>query len=152
MTLPFDQDVIAAAQASQSMWHVPSSVTIAQYGVESGWGKHMPPDSNNPFGIKAGGGQPFVEVSTLEWQNGRYVRMMQPFRKYESLAEAFEDHGRLLATNRVYAPAMACGINNPDGFANALTGHYATDPQYGAKLIAIMREFNLYQYDKPTVA
>jgi hypothetical protein len=32
---------------------------------------------------------------------------------------------------------------------NALTGVYATDPQYGQKLIMIMQHFNLEQYDKP---
>ena len=38
----------------------------AQWAVESAWGASMPPGSNNPFGIKAAGGQPAVESLTRE--------------------------------------------------------------------------------------
>ena len=47
--------VIRAAQASQTRWGIPASVTLAQWALESAWGSRMPPGSNNPFGIKAGG-------------------------------------------------------------------------------------------------
>jgi hypothetical protein len=36
---------------------------------------------------------------------------------------------------------------DPDAFAAALTGVYATDPDYGAKLISLMRQYDLYRYD-----
>src|ERR1022692_5235751 len=36
---------------------------------------------------------------------------------------------------------------DPNAFAAALTGVYATDPDYGAKLIGLMRLYNLYRYD-----
>jgi len=64
-TLP--PDIIAAAQSSQQKWGIPASVTIAQWALESGWGKYMPPDSNNPFGIKAVDQEPFVSASTQEY-------------------------------------------------------------------------------------
>src|SRR5262249_11445437 len=35
----------------------------------------------------------------------------------------------------------------PDAFANDLTGVYATDPEYGANLIALMKLYNLYQFE-----
>ena len=35
----------------------------------------------------------------------------------------------------------------PDAFANDLTGVYATDPEYGANLIALMKLYNLYRFD-----
>src|SRR5260370_33036146 len=35
----------------------------------------------------------------------------------------------------------------PNAFAARLTGVYGTDPDYGTKLIGIMRQHNLYRYD-----
>ena len=52
----------------------------------------------------------------------------------------------LLATGSSYKQAMA-DRRSPDAFANDLTGVYATDPNYGASLIAIMRQYNLYRFD-----
>src|ERR1700761_4107507 len=92
-------EVIEAAQASYLRWHVPVSVTLAQWVVESAWGAAMPPGSNNPFGIKAAADQPSVESATLEVINGASVTTTARFRKFASLAEAFEQHGRLLATS-----------------------------------------------------
>jgi len=43
-------------------------------------------------------------------------------------------------------------VGDPDAFANALTGIYATDPHYGRSLIALMKALNLYQYDRPARA
>ena len=59
----------------------------------------------------------------------------------------------LLATDPSYQHAMA-DRHLPDAFATDLTGVYATDPQYGSNLIAIMRLYNLYAYDSaaPTPA
>ena len=37
-------------------------------------------------------------------------------------------------------------VAGQDAFANALTGAYATDPHYGATLIALMRTYDLYRY------
>lgn len=140
------QDVIYAAQAAQKKWGVPAAVSIAQWALESGWGQHMPPGSNNPFGIKALDGQTSVNVPTREFRNGHWVTEYAPFRKYASIADAFDDHGRLLATVGAYAAARQY-IHNDAAYANALTGHYATDPHYGALLNAIIQGSNLTQYD-----
>ena len=51
-------EIIEAARASLKNWGIPPSITLAQWIVESAWGAAMPPDSNNPFGIKALEGQP----------------------------------------------------------------------------------------------
>lgn len=88
----------------------------------------MPAGSNNPFGIKAAAGQPFVEARTREVIRGEDVTIVARFRKFDSLAQAFDEHGRLLATSRAYARAMKLA-DHPDAFADALTGVYATDPR-----------------------
>jgi len=74
------------------------------------------------------------------------------FRAYASAEEAFEDHARLLATRKhadgtlIYAKAMQ-HTGDPEAFATALEGIYATQPGYGGMLIGLMRQYNLFQYD-----
>ena len=38
-------------------------------------------------------------------------------------------------------------VKDPDQFADALTGVYATDPQYGTTLKWVMDNYQLKQYD-----
>jgi hypothetical protein len=140
-------DVVDAAVASKVKWKVPASVTIAQWAVESAWGAAMPPDSNNPFGIKAVGEQPAVESPTREVLGGQSVMITAKFRKFGSLTDAFEQHGKLLATAPVYAPAMQ-KVDDPEGFADALTGVYATDPMYGTTLKYVIKSYNFTIHDK----
>jgi len=142
----FPPEVIAAAQASQKKWGIPASVTLAQWALESSFGSAMPAGSNDPFGIKAAGGQPYVMAWTHEDVGGRNVRVLAPFRKFSSINDAFDQHGRLLATAPAYAKARKVE-NNPNAFADALTGVYATDRLYGTKLKEMMARYNLYQYD-----
>jgi flagellum-specific peptidoglycan hydrolase FlgJ len=139
-------DVIAAATASRLRWNVPASVTLAQWVVESAWGGAIPPNSNNPFGIKAIADQPAVESPTREVIAGASVTVTARFRKFDSLAEAFDQHGKLLATGAVYKTAMA-RAQDPDAFADALTGVYATDPQYGFTLKWVIHNYGFVRYD-----
>lgn len=132
-------EAIAAANAAQDKYGVPAAVTLAQYQLESGNGAHMPAGSNNPFGIKAKAGQPYVEAMTTEVINGKSERVMQRFAKFDSLQDAFEAHAKLLATGGAYANARK-HADDPNAYADALTGKYATDPQYGAKLRAIIAQ------------
>jgi hypothetical protein len=138
--------VIEAAKASAQRYKVPAAVTIAQWIVESAWGSAMPPDSNNPFGIKALDDQPAVESGTWEVIDGKSVTVTARFRKFASLTDAFEAHGKLLATASPYKAAMEL-VGDPDQFADALTGVYATDPQYGTTLKWVMDNYKLKQYD-----
>lgn len=143
-------DIASAAVLSQARWKVPASITLAQWAVESAWGASMPPDSNNPFGIKAVSGQAGVDAGTREVFGGQDVSIVARFRKFETLAEAFDLHGKLLATNKVYAPAMA-QTGDPDAFADALTGVYATDPKYGYTLKWVMKNYGFGQFNSPEV-
>jgi hypothetical protein len=140
-------DVATAATASQQRWSVPASVTLAQWVVESAWGAAMPPGSNNPFGIKAGPHDPAVDSLTHEVVDGQDITITASFRKFDSLEQAFDLHGQLLATNTVYARAMQ-QARDPDAFADALTGVYATDPQYGFTLKWVMHNYGFDQFNR----
>ena len=139
-------EIIEAALASRKRWGIPPSITLAQWIVESAWGAAMPPDSNNPFGIKALEGQPAVESETREVIDGKVVTMVARFRRFASMSEAFDLHGKLLARGSPYRAAMEV-VKDPDRFADALTGVYATDPQYGTTLKWVMDNYRLRQYD-----
>jgi hypothetical protein len=127
-------------------------VTIAQAIDESAWGKsQLAADYHNLFGIKGTGPAGSVDLPTSEFYNGQWVNIDAPFRVYHNVAESIADHAELLATSGYYQRAMADrGI--PDAFANDLTGVYATDPDYGSTIIAIMKLYNLYRFDSPSTA
>jgi hypothetical protein len=142
------QEVIEAAQQTERETGVPTSATLGQWALESGFGKHTP--GNNPFGIKAREGEPYQLLWTKEKaKNGSgLVRVQQKFRKYDSLDEAFRARGKLLSKN--YPISMA-HKNDPDAFVDGLQAdpkhQYATDPNYASKVKGTMRDNDYYQYD-----
>ena len=131
---------------------MPASVTIAQAIDESGWGtSQLAANDYNLFGIKGSGPAGSVTFPTQEFENGQWVTIYAQFRVYHNVSESISDHAELLATSGYYTRAMADRAV-PDAFANDLTGVYATDPEYGANLIALMRLYNLYRFDSPTAS
>jgi hypothetical protein len=145
----FISQVAPGAIAMQSRYGVPAAVTIAQAIDESGWGQSaLAIRDHNLFGIKGTGPAGTDMLPTQEYQNGQYVTVTAPFRVYHNVAESIADHGHLLATGASYQHAMS-DRHLPDAFATDLTGVYATDPQYGSSLIAIMKLYNLYRYSAP---
>lgn len=131
---------VEAARAAQDKYGVPAAVQLAQFGLESNFGRSgLAQRSNNPFGIHAAAGQDFVWGYDTDAKGNRE---RTKFRKFSSLAEAFDEHARLLATSSAYAEARK-HTDDPMAYAAALTGHYAVDPQYGAKLQAMMRGSDL---------
>lgn len=136
--------VISAAQAGETKWRVPASVSLAQWALESGWGAHSP--GNNPFGIKAMPGYGVQTFTTHEVVHGHLVPSVARFAAFTDLAQAFECHAMLLATAAVYGPAMTA-LPDIAAFVLSMAAHYATDPQYAAKIMAIINGHNLTQYD-----
>ncbi|MCC5863292.1 MAG: flagellar assembly peptidoglycan hydrolase FlgJ [Gammaproteobacteria bacterium] len=123
---------------------VPADVLVAQAALETGWGQHMISDAAgenafNLFGIKATGrwdGRQ-ARVSTLEFVNGVPERRQEPFRVYDGLAQSFEDYVRLIESLPRYAEARTA--TTAADYARGLqAGGYATDPDYAAKILAIV--------------
>lgn len=141
-----------AAVESQVQTGIPASVTIAQAILESYWGSsRLSRDANNYFGIKAqtkAGPAGTVSFDVWEVIGGRNVVQTQPFRKYNTIAESFVDHGRFILENSRYASALAVR-GDARQFAREINRDgYATDPGYAAKLIGLMDRFDLYRYDQ----
>jgi hypothetical protein len=139
--------VAPGAVAAQRRYGVPAAVTIAQAIDESGWGQStLASKDHNLFGIKGTGPAGSDPQPTHEYDNGKLVTRLASFRVYHNVAESIDDHGKLLATSGYYRQSMSYR-HDPNAFAAALTGVYATDPEYGAKLIGLMRRYDLYRYD-----
>ena len=142
----FISEIASGAIAAQHRYGVPAAVTIAQAIDESGWGQsQLAAQDHNLFGIKGSGPAGSVPMPTQEYVNGQPVSTSASFRVYHNAAESIDDHGRLLARSGYYQQAMT-ERQHPDKFAAALTGVYATDPNYGANLISLMRRYDLYRY------
>jgi flagellum-specific peptidoglycan hydrolase FlgJ len=146
----FINKVASGAMDTQRKYGVPASVTIAQAIDESGWGLSvLATNDHNLFGIKGTGPAGSDEQPTQEVINGQLVNLSASFQIYQSIAQSIDAHGRLLARSSDYAGAMAQS-KDPNAFAAALTGVYATDPSYGAKLVQLMKQYDLYRFDRAT--
>ena len=76
------------------------------------------------------------------------VTINDSFRKYNTWGESIDDHSKLLSQGSRYAPAMKVR-NDADAFARAIhKAGYATSPTYSSTLISIMKQYNLYQWDR----
>jgi len=143
----FISAVAPGAVASQVKFGISAAVTIAQAIDESGWGQsELAVRDHNLFGIKGTGPAGTDLLPSQEYENGHWATVAAPFRVYHNVAESIADHSQLLATNPAYQRAMADRAV-PNAFATDLTGVYATDPSYGANLIALMQLYDLYRYD-----
>jgi flagellum-specific peptidoglycan hydrolase FlgJ len=145
----FIDRVSADAIQSQRATGVPASVTIAQAILESGWGKSgLSTKAHNYFGIKGEGPAGHVTMRTREVYNGREVYENAKFRKYNSPAESFIDHGRFLRDNPRYAKAFK-HTDNAERFAAEIhKAGYATDPNYTKLLTGIIRQHDLTRFDR----
>lgn len=127
------------AVGTEDFWGLPAEITLAQWAIESEWGTEIPLGSNNPFGIKSVGTEPFVTVSTTEYVGGKIVTMEQNFRIFPTLSDAFAAHACLLTEDELYAPKFAKYELDHDlnKFIAALSAKYSTSPTYASDLIAM---------------
>lgn len=143
----FIQSHLAAARLVKQQCLVPIAVTLAQSALETGWGRSVV--GNAYFGIKARPNQRSITTTTHEYfDGGRIVSVPGSFCAYGSYTDAALDYGNFLNINPRYSLAFK-HVDNPEVFAQAVAAaNFATDPDYGNKLISIMRDNNLEQYDR----
>jgi flagellar protein FlgJ len=142
----FVSRLLPAAQRASQESGVPAQLIMAQAALESGWGRReIRTEDGNPsynlFGIKADRSWkgPVAETSTTEYVNGVAQKTRAAFRVYGSYEEAFSDYAKFLVTNPRYANVLA--TQDPAEAAHGLQrAGYATDPQYGGKLVRIMKQ------------
>ena len=127
---------------SRNVWILPS-VCIAQGALESGWNLN----AKTLFGIKGKG----FTATTSEYYNGNKVTIEASFRAYPNIASSVVGYYDFLRDTPRYANAL----NNSD-YKDAVDklihttdgAPYATDPEYINKIISIIEDFNLTEWDK----
>ncbi|HEX6342088.1 glucosaminidase domain-containing protein [Umezawaea sp.] len=142
-----------AAQAVMAEYDIPASVTVGQSILESAWGgSRLSVNDRNYFGFKCtapGTPGPIATgcraYSTTECTPGCHT-VTAYFRVYASVRDSFRDYGRLLTTSANYAGALPFR-HDPNRFITEVAKKYATDPNYASKVISLMNNHNLYQYD-----
>jgi peptidoglycan hydrolase FlgJ len=138
--------MLPAAQRASQASGMPAQLIMAQAALESGWGKREirsddGKTSYNLFGIKADKSWkgPVVEATTTEYVNGVAHKTQATFRAYSSYEESFSDYARFLTSNPRYANVLA--TQDPAEAAHGLQrAGYATDPEYGGKLVRLMKQ------------
>lgn len=127
----------------QEQYGVPASITLAQGLLESAAGKsYLAREGNNHFGIKC----------HRNW-HGEVLEVGDSakrvcYRQYGSAADSFTDHSLFLQGKR-YSGLYDLDVTDYKGWAAGLRDcGYAEDPAYPQKLITIIEQYELYNYDK----
>lgn len=119
------------------------SVFLAQVALESGWGtSYLATEANNLFGRKCGRA-PCVEINTVEYRGGVRVIEVHAFQVYESLEASVHDY-----CQKFFRPLYTPDLSGPEAFVRSIAARYATDPRYAAKVIQLMREYELERWNE----
>ena len=125
----------------EKKYNIPASIKLAQAILETGGGtSFLATTANNHFGIKC-----------QEWNGARAYKDAEIpnecFRKYNSVADSYEDHSLFLKRPR-YERLFALKKTDYKGWAKGLQEcGYATDKGYANKLIDIIERYQLYAFD-----
>lgn len=147
----FIKKVGALASADMKKSGVLASLTVAQAILESAWGKsELATGGNGLFGIKA----------TKSWKGKVYCKDTKEcydgvnlvtvnnatFRAYDSWEESVEDHSAFLKANKRYKEVI--GETDYKKACEAIkAAGYATDPDYVDKLVKLIEDYELTEFD-----
>ncbi|ANZ99428.1 N-acetylmuramidase [Carnobacterium divergens] len=149
----FIQKIASHAQVLYQQYQVLPSISISQAILESDWGtSELSTLNNNFYGIKGTDASNTVLMTTKEFENGQWIEINARFRKYEDWKESMEDHAKLFVNGTTWNAdqyATVRAAKNYQEAAHALQASgYATDPDYPAKLIELIQQYKLDQYDQ----
>lgn len=146
-----------AIKAWQTHKILPSLVG-AQAALESGWGvSFLATKGKNLFGIKASDDWKGRKgkYPTNEFINGKWVEVLADFREYDSWTDSIVDHASFFSSTpwrkdnykavvgeKNYKKAVAA-ILQPVAKAS-----YATDPNYTSKIVNIVEQYGLTEWDQ----
>ena len=162
-----EADIIAKVgplfTADQKSSGILASVSLAQFILESGYGKsELAQNANNCFGMKKSlsgntwsgstwDGSSVYTKKTQEYENGQYVTITADFRKYPSVEKSIADHSAYLLGAQNGSKLRYAGLKGCTDYKKAIQlikdGGYATSPTYVENICNIIERWKLTQYD-----
>lgn len=144
-----------------------ASVSMAQFILESGWGKSkLTQNANNAFGMKKNlsgntwPGSKWDGVKTIPMKTGEQTKdgksysIVADFRVYDCLQCSIGDHSAYLAGAKNGNKLRYEGLKGCKDYKKAATiikkGGYATDTQYVQQLCKLIEQYGLTAYDVKT--
>lgn len=149
--------------ADQKKTGILASVSLAQFILESGYGKSaLAQQANNCFGMKkslsgntwagsAWDGKSIYTKKTKEQRNCGTETVTAEFRKYACLEDSIADHSAYLTGAKKGSALRYEGLKGCTDYRKAAqivkAGGYATSTAYVEKLCSIIEQRKLTQYD-----
>lgn len=150
--------------ANQKQSGILASVSLAQFILESGYGKsELAQNANNCFGMKSSlsgnswsgsvwDGHSVYTMKTGEQNaDGSYVTVTADFRKYSSIEDSVADHSAYLLGAMNGSKKRYEGLAGCTDYKKAVQiikdGGYATSLDYVQNLCRVIEQWNLTQYD-----
>ena len=143
-TLTYIKKYAPLAVIKMHEYKIPASITLAQGILESGNGRSvLASKSNNHFGIKCHKGWTGKKVYHDDDKKD------DCFRKYKYVENSYNDHSEFLTTRKRYAFLFNYRTTDYKKWARGLKkAGYATDRKYPTKLIKIIEDYKLHEFDK----
>lgn len=162
-----ESDVIvqvgALFTADQKRSGILASISLAQFILESGYGKsELAQNANNCFGMKKSlsgntwgcstwDGSSIYTKQTREYENGQYVTVTADFRKYPCVEDSIADHSAYLLGAMNGSGKRYEGIGGMTDYKEVVQlikdGGYAISPTYVENLCSIIEKWGLTKYD-----
>lgn len=150
--------------ADQSVSGILASVSMAQFILESGYGKSdLALNANNCFGMKAAlskngwdnskwdGVSVYTKYTEEQDEEGNVKVVSADFRKYDSIADSIADHSAYLLNAKNKDKLRYEGIKGCTDYREAIQiikdGGYATATDYVERICEIIEQWNLTRYD-----
>ena len=150
--------------ADQKETGVLASVSLAQFILESGYGKsELAQGANNCFGMKKSlsgntwsgsswdGASIYTKKTSEQHADGSYETITADFRKYSSVEQSIADHSAYLLGAKNGSKLRYEGLKGMTDYKKAVQlikdGGYATSLTYVEKLCSIIERWGLTKYD-----
>ena len=150
--------------ADQKKSGILASVSLAQFILESGYGKsELAQNANNIFGMKCSlsgntwsgsswdGKNKYTKKTQEQHADGSYETITADFRKYPCIEDSIADHSAYLLGAKNGSKLRYDGLKGCTDYKKAVQiikdGGYATSLTYVEKLCSIIEKWNLTQYD-----